>query len=66
MITVKYQDGEKKIVVGPTTPIVSSEVGDKSELKAGAADRDHRRHQKPDGTLTAARINVGRDGVEPK
>ena len=36
VITVKYKDGEKKIIVGPTVPIVRYEVGDKSELKPGA------------------------------
>ena len=35
-VTVKYKDGEKKIIVTPTTPIVRYEVGDKSELKPGA------------------------------
>jgi hypothetical protein len=30
VITVRYKDGEKKIIVGPTVPIVRYEVGDKS------------------------------------
>ena len=66
VITVKYQGGEKKIVVGPTTSIVRYEVGDKSELKPGAAIAINAATKKPDGTFTAARINVGRNGVEPK
>ncbi|MBR1159241.1 hypothetical protein [Bradyrhizobium elkanii] len=35
-ITVKYKDGEKKVVVPPGTPIVTFVAGDKSELKPGA------------------------------
>ena len=35
-VTVKYMDGEKKIIVGPILPIVRYEVGDDSELKPGA------------------------------
>jgi hypothetical protein len=65
VITVKYKDGEKKVVVGPTVPIVRYEVGDKSELKPGAAINVNAASKKPDGTFTTARINVGRDGVVP-
>ncbi len=65
VITVKYKDGEKKIVVGPTVPIVRYEIGDKSELKAGAAISITAATKKPDGTFTAGRINVGRGGTVP-
>jgi hypothetical protein len=65
VITVKYKDGEKKIIVGPSVPIVRYEVGDKSELKPGAAINIAAATKKPDGTLTAARINVGRNGLQP-
>ena len=64
-ITVKYKDGEKKIVVGPGTPIVRYEVGQKSELKPGANINIVNAVKKPDGTFEAARVNVGRDGVVP-
>lgn len=64
-ITVKYKDGEKKVVVGPNVPIVRYEIGDKSELKPGAAVSVAAATKKPDGTFSAARINVGRDGVVP-
>ena len=56
---------EKKVVVGPNVPIVRYEVGDKSELKAGAAISVVAATKKPDGTFSAARINVGRNGVVP-
>jgi hypothetical protein len=65
LITVKYKDGEKKIVVTPNVPIVRYEVGDKSELKPGAAVSVAAATKNPDGTFSTARINVGRNGVVP-
>jgi hypothetical protein len=65
VITVKYKDGEKKIIVTPNVPIVRYEVGDKSELKAGAAISVVAATKNPDGTFATARINVGRNGVVP-
>jgi hypothetical protein len=64
VLTVKYNGGEKKLVVTPTTPIVKYDVGNKSELKPGANVRTNA-VKKPDGTLEAARISVGRDGFMP-
>ena len=65
VITVKYKGGEKKIVVGPNTPIVRYEIGEKSELKPGAKIRITNALKKPDGTFEAARVNVGRGDVVP-
>jgi outer membrane lipoprotein SlyB len=62
---VKYKDGEKKIIVTPTTPIVRFEVSDKGVLKPGAAVTVPAATKKPDGTFETARINVGLDGVVP-
>lgn len=64
MLTLKYKDGEKKIVVPPGIPIVAYVPGDVSELKAGARIFISAASKQPDGTLQAARINVGR-GVAP-
>jgi hypothetical protein len=64
-ITVKYKDGEKKIVVGPGVPIVRYEIGGPGDLKPGASFSVIAATKKPDGTFEAARINVGRDGVVP-
>jgi len=64
-ILVKYQDGEKKVVVPPGTPIVTFVAGDRSELKPGAKIIILSAVKKGDGTLEAARVNVGRDGVTP-
>jgi len=64
-ILVKYKDGEKKVVVPPDTPIVAFVAGDKSELKPGAKIIIFSASKKEDGTLEAARVNVGRDGITP-
>ena len=65
-IKVKYKDGEKVIVVPPNVPIVRYEIGGPADLKVGAAFTVTAATKKPDGTLEAARINVGRDGVVPQ
>ena len=65
-IVVKYKDGEKKIVVPTGVPIVRYEIGGKGDLKAGARFTVLAATKKPDGTLEASRINVGRDGVVPQ
>jgi Domain of unknown function (DUF5666) len=64
-LTLKYKDGEKKIVVPANTPIVSYVSGDKTELKPGAKIFITAATKQPDGTLQAPRVNVGRDGVTP-
>jgi hypothetical protein len=64
-ITVKYKDGEKKLIVVPGTPIVQYVLGEKSELKPGASINITNAVKKPDGTFEAARVNVGRDGIVP-
>src|SRR5712672_2117321 len=65
-LTVKYKGGEKKIVVPPGVPIVRYEIADRSALKPGAHVTATSAVKKPDGTLEAARINVGRDGLVPQ
>ena len=64
-ILVKYKDGEKKVVVPPDTPIVTFVASDKSEVKPGAKIIIFAATKKDDGTLEAARVNVGRDGITP-
>ena len=65
VILVKYKDGEMKIVVGSDTPVVRYEAGSMDDLKAGAAFSVVAATKQADGTFTAARINVGRDGGVP-
>jgi hypothetical protein len=64
-IHVKYKDGEKNVLVPPDTPIVTFVEGDRSELKPGAKIIIFGAARKQDGTLEAARVNVGRDGITP-
>jgi hypothetical protein len=66
VITVKYKDGEKKIIVTPDVPIVRYEVVDLSALKPGAAFSVLAAVKTPDGSYDIKRINVGRDGVVPR
>ena len=63
-LTLKYKEGEKKIDVTPETVIVTYAPGSKDELKAGAKIYIPAAMKQADGTLTAARINVGR-GIAP-
>jgi len=64
-ITLKYKEGEKKIVVAPDTVIVTYVPGDKGELKPGAKIFIAAANKKDDGTLEAAAVSVGRDGITP-
>jgi hypothetical protein len=63
-LMIKYKDGEKKVVVGPDTPVVTYVAADRSELKAGAKIIAFVR-QMPDGSFETNRISVGRDGLTP-
>jgi hypothetical protein len=65
ILTVKYKDGEKKIIVGPSVPVSRLEMADRSELKSGAAVAAAAATKQPDGTFTAARIDFGRGDVVP-
>ena len=63
-LTLKYKEGEKKVLVPAEAPIVAYVVGDKNDLKPGAkvfvvaAKR-------PDGSLEGRAWRVGRDGLTP-
>jgi hypothetical protein len=64
VLTLKYKDGEKTIIVPPGIPIVAYVPGDLSELKVGARVFIGAANKQPDGSLQAGRVNVGR-GVAP-
>jgi Cu/Ag efflux protein CusF len=66
VITVKYKDGDKKIIVTPDVPIVRYEVVDLSALKPGVAFSVLAAVKTPDGSYDIKRINVGRDGIVPR
>ena len=63
-LTIKYKDGEKKVVVAPDTPVVTYVPADKTELKPGAKVIAFVK-KLPDGLFETNRISVGRDGLTP-
>jgi hypothetical protein len=65
VITLKYKQGEKKIVVLPQTRVVTFVPGDKSELKPGVKIFIAAARKNDDGTLEATAIAAGRDGLPP-
>jgi hypothetical protein len=60
VLTVKYKDGEKKIVIDQTAEIRRYVPGELSELKPGARVALPRAEKQADGSLSAGRIYVGR------
>jgi hypothetical protein len=63
-ITVKYKDGEKKIVIPQDVPIVALEPGDRSLLVPGAKVVMFA-HKDADGSMAANFISAGEHGVTP-
>ena len=64
VLTVQYKGGEKKILVNESTAVVSYAPAERGELKAGAQIFVTAERQ-PDGSLGAARVNVGLNGQVP-
>lgn len=59
-LMVKYNDGEKKIIVTPQTVIAAAAPGSKDELKAGARIIIFGWDKQPDGSVLAKTMYVGR------
>jgi hypothetical protein len=64
MLTVKYKGGEQKVAVPANARVVVFEPTDRSALKKGAHIFCVAQRQ-PDGSLSAARVNVGLHGTTP-
>ena len=64
-LTLKYKNGEKKVIVTPETVVVTYNPSDKSELKPGAKIFIGAAKKQADGTLLTPRINYGKDGLTP-
>jgi hypothetical protein len=64
VMTVQYKGGEKKVLVPENATVVAFEPADKGELKPGAQVFVNSQKQ-PDGSLAAARVNVGLKGQIP-
>jgi hypothetical protein len=63
-VTLKYKDGEQKIVIPSDLQIVAFAPGEAADVKAGSGIFIGAAAKQPDGTLQAKRIAVGR-GVAP-
>lgn len=63
-MTVKYGTGEARIVVSDATPVVRVEPADRSAIAAGAKAFVVG-VPAADGTMTAAFVAVGKDGLTP-
>ena len=63
-LTVTYRGGEQTIVVDPKTPIVALAPGEKTDLKPGA-NIIARGPKQGDGSIDAAFVLVGKDGLVP-
>jgi hypothetical protein len=65
MLSVKYKDGEKKLLVTPETVVVTYVPGNKDDLKPGTRIFVAAAKKQPDGTLQTPRITYGRNGAGP-
>ncbi len=65
VLTLKYKDGEKKLLVTPQTAIVTYAPGDRAEVEPGTKIFIAAAQKQPDGSLQAARISYGRNGLTP-
>jgi hypothetical protein len=65
VLSVKYKDGEKKLLVTPETIVVTYEIGKKDEVQPGTKIFVAAAKKQPDGTVQAPRITYGRNGQAP-
>jgi hypothetical protein len=65
VLSVKYKDGEKKVMVTPETAVVTFVNGDSSDLKPGTKIFVAAAKKQADGTLQTPRITYGKDGLTP-
>jgi hypothetical protein len=65
LLSVKYKDGEKKLLVTPETVVVTYVPGNKDDLKPGTKIFVAAAKKQPDGTLQTPRITYGRNGAGP-
>jgi hypothetical protein len=65
VLSVKYKDGEKKLLVTPETTVVTYVPGDKNDLKPGTKIFIGAAKKQADGSLQTPRITYGKDGLTP-
>jgi hypothetical protein len=66
VLTLKYKDGEKKVLVPADALIQRTVAGSAADLKAGASVTVNAAEPKGEGMFETARINVGRNGYVPQ
>jgi len=64
VVTLKYKDGEKKLVIGPDAAILTTVPAEAADLKVGA-ELVTTATKNDDGTFSTARVTVGKNGVAP-
>jgi len=64
-LSVKYKDGEKKILVTPDTAVVTYVAGSKDDLKPGTKIFVGAAKKMADGTVQTPRVTYGKDGLTP-
>jgi hypothetical protein len=60
-LTVKYKDGEKKVIVTPQTVIAAAAPAKKEEIKAGTPIIIFGWDKQPDGSVVAKSLYIGRN-----
>jgi|SRR5579871_3789624 len=65
VLSVKYKDGEKKLVVSPQTVVVTYEMGKREEIVPGTKIFISAAKKQADGTVQTPRITYGRNGEGP-
>jgi hypothetical protein len=65
VLSVKYKDGEKKVLVTPETSVVTYVIGDKNDLKPGTRIFVGAAKKQADGTVQTPRVTYGKDGLTP-
>ena len=65
VLSVKYKDGEKKLLVTPQTVVVTYEMGKREEIQPGTKIFVAAAKKQADGTLQTPRITYGRNGEGP-
>jgi hypothetical protein len=64
-LTMKYKDGEKKLLVTPATVVVTYAPGDAAEVGPGTKIFISAAQKQADGSLKTPRITYGKDGLTP-
>ncbi len=65
VLILRYKDGEKRLLVPESAPVVAAAPADRLALVPGAHIFIFAAQRQPDGTLTASRVTVGLGGVVP-